>query len=154
MTPRIVNILTNMRRDLEQDAVELGFDTAPVQEEASGPGVPGVIPGSPQDNGPDVSAVSNPGTAQQNLDAWFGDLADTLVQNYGLADEEAFGMIFDSLDALAETESIRSYPGDGASDEEAGNWLGYAKTLGLDAMVLDIIADSMMEESTQQPSQR
>lgn len=134
MTPRIASVLTDIRRHNELDP-NLMEDGA------------GTLPDSYQDNMPGTGEAENESNAQEMLDSFLENIVLTVSTNLGIDEDEAYDMVATAMDGLSEEGSIIECPGDDASIAEVGNWIGYAKTMGLDAMIMDAISDSVASGS-------
>ncbi len=143
MTPRINDVLANIRHKLEvQESTWRPVDGAAApRNESWGPDVTGVSDGSFLGGSAGEGGADNVSPAQDQLDEFLNDIAVQLSQAYDVDLEGAFEFIYSVADDMAEQELLPPLPDDDASDEDAGFWQGTAETAGFGQHVMAMARD-------------
>lgn len=81
--------------------------------------------------------AENPTDEDDALNMYLDSILERLVEEMDLGEDEAMDMIFAMADILAEEGELPEFPGDEATPEEVSIWLGQAKTMGFERVVLD-----------------
>lgn len=84
----------------------------------------------------------NDTTISDDVDAYFNEMIDQLLQAYDTTEDEAIEFVFDVADEMAEEGLIPAVPDEDADDEELALWLGQAKTAGLHIHVSEAANES------------
>lgn len=125
MTPEVNALIGSIRTRMESQLEELGL----LREEDSAPGESGAV------NGDDIL---------DRFDAMIGQIADALLDEFDMSEDEAIDFVFDVADGMAEDGVIPDLPDD--DDVQAvALWIGKAETAGLAAEVIKA-AEEMADE--------
>lgn len=136
MTPRILSVVGGIRRKLELQAEswQLGAPGAEVTEDDD----VSHLSGTAGEGGAD-----NVSQAQDQMDMYLSDIADTISQTYGGSFEDALDFLYSVADEMEEQDMLPPLPDDDADDEETGLWLGTAESIGFGQHVLSLAHDQL-----------
>lgn len=81
--------------------------------------------------------AENPTDEDDALNMYLDTILERLVEEMDLDEDEAMEMIFAMADILAEEGELPEFPSDDSSSEDVSMWLGQAKTIGFERVVLD-----------------
>lgn len=89
--------------------------------------------------GQSVSVPENGGELARSLDSWLEGIADRIVQEKGVSEDEAFALLFKSIEALAAVGECEPLPEPLEPIEHDMEWLGKAQTYGLGGLIMDTL---------------
>lgn len=119
MTPQINRRLQSIRARLnEEDAA--GY----------GPDLTNLKPTNLSKSEPGEGGATNETDIPDALDKYLGGIADHLVQNYGMSEDEAFAKIGTVARSLSSEGTLTSFPTQNSDDADIAVWLGKAASVG------------------------
>lgn len=144
MTPKANAYLEQIKGQLQTAFRELGIgEYAAIDEDADEDERQATDDADPASAG-ELDA-DNPTDIIDSFEEYIGSIADALLDDYEMDDDEAYDIIFDLADGLAEDGDLMEIPED--DDEQAlAMWLGQAKTIGFANIVLANVEDWAEEE--------
>jgi len=83
----------------------------------------------------DLGAV-NISPEQDKLDAYLIGIADVLVQEFEIENDDALEYVFQKAEAMAESGDLPPMPGEESGDQEVSEWIGAAQSWGFSSYVL------------------
>lgn len=125
MNPQVNALIGSIRTRIESSLKTLGmFD----EEDAAGG---------------DLGAV-NPSDVLDAFDAFIGGIADALLAEFDMSDDDAIDFVFEVVDAMVEEDLLSPIP-DEADIQALAAWIGKAESAGLGAHVMQA-AEELAEE--------
>ncbi len=128
MTPAVNSLFEKIRLQLESDMAELGI----LGEEDSSDA-----------EGGDLGAV-NPSDALEAFEDFLSGIADGLLAEFDIDEDEAIDFVFDVADDMAEEGLLDPMP-EGDDPKALGLWIGHATSAGFGLEVMKL-ANEMADE--------
>lgn len=86
----------------------------------------------------DSSEDENSADPNITIDLYLKEIVDALLEDYEIAEEDAFEFVLDAADAISEEGVMPPLPSQEASYEELVAWYGHATTQGFKSLVLKL----------------
>lgn len=122
MTPQINAVLDEIRLRLEN---AFGPEVASSGVDSHNKGEPG------------DGEAENITDVEDALDLYLNSMISKLEAEYDFEEDDAIGLVFDVIDELGEEGLLPPFPEDDATDEMLAAWMGKAKSVGLQARVIE-----------------
>ena len=112
MTPQVNELISSIRARMEANLTGLGYDLSEAGY---------TIPTADNDTGEDVL---------DDFDGFIGAIADSLLAEFDLSEDDAIDYVFDVADEMAAAGTIPPLPSDD-DPQTLAVWMGKAKSAGL-----------------------
>jgi hypothetical protein len=122
MTPQINAVLDEIRLRLEN---AFGPETASSGSDAHASGEAG------------EGEAENVTDVEDALDLYLNAMISKLEADYDFEEDDAIGLVFDVIDELGEEGLLPPFPEDEATEQMLATWMGKAKSVGLQARVIE-----------------
>jgi hypothetical protein len=126
MTPQINAVLDEIRLRLEN---AFGPEAAPTSSHAQGE--------------PGDGEAANLTDVEDALDLYLNAMIGKLEQDYDFDEDTAIGLVFDVIEELGEEGLLPPFPEEEATDEMLAAWMGKAKSVGLQARVIEAATEML-----------
>lgn len=130
MTPQINAVLDEIRLRLEN---------------AFGPEVASSGSGSHNRGEPGDGEAENVTDVEDALDLYLNAMISKLEAEHEFDEDSAIGLVFDVIDELGEEGLLPPFPEEDATDEMLAAWMGKAKSVGLQARVIEAAIESLSD---------
>ena len=130
MTPQINNVLSQIREKLDLEESAWGPDMhQQVDDESHLSGKPG------------TGMAVNKTDIVDAVEMYLGQIVDGLLKLYDVDESAAEGLIFTVADQMASDGMLPPTPGEDAGPDDLSKWMGKAKSMGLEAAVMQAARD-------------